>query len=272
MTPKHKITLTKEQETLLIPLYSKAQDNPLLVDETARQILAQVDYDFSQLKVPKKTEVTLRMRARQLDAYTRRFLATHPEAVVLHLGCGLDSRCRRVDWRGPAVDWYDLDMPDVIDLRRQFYPETDHYHLIASSVTDLDWTSQVAAGGRPAFVVAEGLLMYLAEAQVRALFLRLREQFPGCELACDAFSRLTAGRVKAHPSLRKTGATIQWGIDDPREIETWAPGIELKEEWFFHQSPDLDRLGWLYRLMICMSGAIPADQQRLLYYRLGTAC
>src|SRR5512147_121820 len=109
---KEKITLTKEQETLLIPLYSKAQDNPILIDEKARQILEGVQYDFHGLKIPKKTEVTLRIRAKQLDAYTRQFITSHPNGLVLHLGCGLDSRCVRVP-RAETL-WYDLDLPDVI--------------------------------------------------------------------------------------------------------------------------------------------------------------
>ena len=87
MNAKTRVTLTPEQETLLIPLYSKAQDNPLFEDKKARQILAGVDYDFERLKTPQKTAVTLRIRAKQLDMYTRRFISTHPGALILHPGC-----------------------------------------------------------------------------------------------------------------------------------------------------------------------------------------
>ncbi len=273
MIEKEKITLTKEQETLLIPLYVKAQDNPILVDEKARQILDEIRYDFRALKIPQKTAVTLRIRARQMDVYTQEFLARHPQALVLHLGCGLDSRCQRVP--APQAQWYDLDFPDVIELRRKFYPETGAYHMIASSVTDLAWLDQVPeVPGQQVFVVAEGLLMYLREEEVRQLFLALHHKYPGCSLVCDVFSKLTAQRVQAHPSLHKTGAAVRWGIDDPREIESWTageePGIRLKEEWFFSQSPEIDRLGWFYRLMFRLVGSIQAVQkaQRLLYFTL----
>ena len=170
--------------------------------------------------------------------------------------------------------WVDLDMPDVIELRRKFYQETGAYRMIASSVTDLSWVEQVPKEERPVFVVAEGLLMYLHESEVRALFLCLHQKFPGCSIVFDAFSKLTADRIKAHPSLQKTGATIHWGIDNPFEIEQWAegedPGIHLIEEWFFSQSPDLDRLDWLYRWIFRLTGSILTVQraQRLLYYTL----
>ncbi len=268
MNAKEKISLTKEQETLLIPLYSKAQNNPLFDDEKARQILAGVDYDFDRLRTPQKTAVTLRIRAKQLDTYTRRFINAHNDALILHLGCGLDSRCERVERSG--TQWFDLDMPEVIALRRKFYAESETYHLIPSSVTDLSWLDQIPLEGRPAFVVAEGLLMYLHESDVKALVLALRQKFPGCEFAFDAFSKLTADRVKAHPSLQKTGAMIYWGIDDPHEIEQWGPGIHLMEEWFFSQEQDIDRLSWLYRSMLRQSRSIKAANRahRLLYYAL----
>ncbi len=268
MELREKITLSKEQETLLIPLYSKAQANPILDDRKAREILSAVDYDFRGLKIPEKTAVTLRMRAKQLDTYARRFLEAHPDGLVLHLGCGLDSRCERVDH--PDALWFDLDLPDVIALRRKFYPETARYRMIASSVTDLAWVEQVPAEGRPVFVVAEGLLMYLQPDDVRALVLCLHERFPGCELVFDVFSELTVRRIQAHPSLQKTGATIRWGIDNPREIEGWAEGIRLKEEWFFSQSPDIGMLGWFYRTMFRLTASIRAAQmaQRLLNFRL----
>ncbi len=269
MEPKEKIVLSKEQETLLIPLFAKGQGNPLFDDEKARQILANAEYDFGALKVPEKTAVTLRMRAKQLDAYTRSFLAAHPNALILHLGCGLDSRCLRVAHPGAA--WIDLDMPDVIALRRKFYDESETYRMIASPVNALTWLDQVDAQGRPVFVVAEGLMMYLPEGDVRALFLALRQKFPGCSLAFDAFSKMTAAQVQAHPSLHQTGASVQWGIDDPHEIETWAPGIHLREEWFFAQSADIPRLSGFYRFMFRLTAHIAVAQKahRLLYYEMG---
>ena len=232
MNEQAKMTLNPEQETLLIPLYAKAQpENPLFFDPIAEDILSRVDYDFSRLRVPYKTVVLICQRAKKLDAVARAFLAEHGNGVILHLGCGLDSRFWRVD--DGQVEWYDLDMPPVIELRRQFYAEQERYHLIASSVTDLDGTNAVATVNRPVLIVAEGLLMYLDEANVKRLFLRLREVFPGCRLIADVFSRMTARSAAKHPSLKQTGASLGWGIDEPRELESWAPGIRLLEEWYF---------------------------------------
>jgi O-methyltransferase involved in polyketide biosynthesis len=268
---KQKIRLTEEKETLLIPLYSKALESqrphPILVDRKAEEILQGIEYDFGQLKVPKKTLLTLAMRAKKLDSVVQAYLARSQDPLVLHLGCGLDSRVIRVGHQ--KGDWYDLDFPDVIELRRRFYPETDRYHLIPSSVTDLDWLEQVKAD-RPACIIAEGLLMYLHEGQVKALFTALQERLPESELACDVYSRLTAKSAKNHPSLKKTGAQINWGIDDARQIESWGRGIKLVEEWYFSDSEDIDGLGPLDRFMFKVIGGIKAAQKahRILRFRL----
>jgi O-methyltransferase involved in polyketide biosynthesis len=269
MSTKVKIKLTPEQETLLITLYAKAQpDNPLFFDPQAREILDQVDYDFARLNVPYKTVILVCQRAKKIDQITRDFLGEQPGGVVLQLGCGLDSRFWRVD--DGRVTWYDLDMPPVIELRRQFFSESERCHMLASSVTDLAWVDTIPAAGQPVLVVAEGLLMYLDEADVRRLVLRLQEAFPGCRLVGDVFSQLTARSATNHPSLKSTGATLGWGIDNAREVEAWAPGIRLIEEWFFSDDPDLAQLSFGYRLAYQLAGAFKMARlaQRIVYYQL----
>ncbi len=269
---KEKILLTEEQETLLVPLYSKAvvsqQPNSIFVDEKAKEIIEHVEYDFTKLKIPRKTVLTLCIRAKKIDAYTREFLAVHPSSIVIHLGCGLDSRYTRVN--NGEVEWYDLDMPEVIDLRRKFYEETDTYHMIPSSVTDLDWIDSISLRGRPVLVIAEGLLMYLKEEEVKALILKLKEAFPGCGLVFDAYSVLTAKSAQKHPSIKKTGAVIRWGIDDTTAVEQWAGGIQLMDEWYFTQAEDIQNFGFKYRLAFSIAGLFTAARKahRILYYTL----
>lgn len=271
MTPKEKIQLTEAQETLLITLYSKTLGAPegFFEDPAAWKMLERIDYDFSALRVKTGTRLTVCLRAMKLDDYVRDFLAENPGGTVIHLGCGLDTRCQRVGAQAGA--WYDLDLPDVIELRRKFTPESESYHLLPASAADLDWINMVILRGSRVMIVAEGLLMYLRPEEVKSLVRRLTETFPGAALAFDAFSELTARSVHRNPSLQKTGAAIRWGIDDPGEIETWAPGVALQEEWYFSQSSRIEALPFLYRLMFRISGLFQAANKahRVLYYRLG---
>lgn len=269
---KQKIRLAAEKETLLIPLFSKAMKSqgpyPILLDPKAEEILQHIDYDFNQLQVPGQTLLTLAMRAKKLDSYVRAYLERGDKPVVLHLGCGLDSRVLRVGFDSGA--WYDVDYPDVIELRRQFYAETADYHMIASSVTERGWLDRVADGSGSACIVAEGLLMYLHEDEVKRLFLDLQSRLPGSEIAFDAYSRLTAKGANRHPSIKKTGAHIHWGIEDARQIESWSSGIKLLDEWFFTDSADIASLGFREQLLFKTMGMIGVAKRahRILRFRL----
>lgn len=268
MNAKVKVTLTSEQETLLITLYAKAQpDNPLFFDPRARAILDQIDYNFARLAVPYKTQVLVCQRAKKLDAITRAFLERHPDGVVVQPGCGLEGRFWRVD--NGRVTWYDLDWPPVAELRRRFFDDHARYQLLSGSVTDLGWIDAAAAAGRPVLVVAEGLLMYLREAEVRQLVTKLVAACPAGQLAGDVFSPLAARAASRHPSLKRTGAAIGWGLADARALETWAPGLRLVEEWFFSSDPDLARLPLGFRLGYRLAGAFRAAREahRLVHYQ-----
>jgi O-methyltransferase involved in polyketide biosynthesis len=249
-----KVRLTKEKETYLSTLYGKALDsraeNPILGDTFADEVVRRIDYDFEKLKLAKGGSITLPMRAKHLDSWTREFLAAHPNSTVLHLGCGLDSRVFRID--PPAtVRWYDVDLPDVIELRRRLYPERHDYEMIAvTSVTHLHWLDGIAAD-RPVFVVAEGLVSYLSPKDGIALFNRVTEQFPSGQIVFDAYSRLTVRLInlavrlttlRSKPTATGTRVFLPWGIDDPRALEKQVPRLRLVTAVSFLTMPELVKL------------------------------
>jgi O-methyltransferase involved in polyketide biosynthesis len=265
------IRLTAERETLLVPLLSKAVEvakgHAILHDPKAADILGRLDYDFARLHVPKQSLLTLAIRAKKLDSCVEGYIRNNRNPLIIHLGCGLDSRVLRVSHdRG---QWYDLDYPDVIELRRMFFEGIERYRMIGSSVTDDDWVGQIKESG-PACIIAEGLMMYLREEDARKLVGRVHARFPGSEMAFDVYSEVTARRVKNHPSIRKTGAEVHWGIDDSAAIETWGAGIRLLEEWCFTQSEDIKQLGLGNRMLFGLAGLFPAARKahRILRIRL----
>jgi hypothetical protein len=83
---------------------------------------------------------------------------------------------------------------------------------------------------------------------------------------------MTAKRVKDHPSLKKTGASVHWGVDDPRTIEQWGDDIHWQKEWCFTQAEDIEKLGWGYRFGFTVAGLFSMARRahRILYYILGT--
>jgi O-methyltransferase involved in polyketide biosynthesis len=270
------VALTREKETLLITLWAKAGESllpdSLLKDRFAAEAATRIDYDFARLKVNRDLMVGLAMRAHALDGWTRDFLGRHPEALVLHLGCGLDSRVFRID--PPAgVDWYDIDYPDVIALRQKLYPARDGYHLIGSSVTEPGWIAGLPRD-RPTMIVAEGLLLYLPEEEVPLLLERLVQRSPSGEIVFDAYSPFGLKLIAMQPSIKATGAALHWSLDDPCELERQVPGLELVTEMTAYYPDGYDpaqiaRMSWPARFTMQFFSLIPplARIGLLLRYR-----
>jgi O-methyltransferase involved in polyketide biosynthesis len=138
--------LLENNETLLLPLSIRAVESQrpdaLVRDEIAVSLVRDAKFDFSAIKHARNDEVSqlaVILRCRQFDRLAQEFLSQNPEAVVIHLGCGLDSRYERID--NGKVSWYDLDLPEVIQLRRELIATGgERYHQLAYSARLLDGT------------------------------------------------------------------------------------------------------------------------------------
>lgn len=257
MTATTSTPLTGEKETLLITLRARAEHarspEPILRDPYAVEVCDRMGDRQRRLKTS-ASDVGVVVRANRLDRWAEDFLAREPEATVVHLGCGLDSRAFRL---GPPATsrWYDVDYPEVIELRRELYDTPDGYQTIASSVTDPAWMEDLPRGG-PVLVVAEGLLMYLTEGTVALLLSRLLGRFDGGELLTDLFSPFARQVIRVHPGFRETGARVGWGIGDSRELETWGLGLRLREEMGLLEDPEIGRLPKAVRRATRLVGSV----------------
>jgi methyltransferase (TIGR00027 family) len=258
-----KMQFTKEKETMLMTLSGRAIQsawkNPILRDPWAEEAMRHIDYDLSQ----KLTGVAswsmwkdigptiIATRAATFDLLTTRFLVDHPDATVLHLGCGMDSRVFRID--PPAgVQWFDVDYPDVIDLRRQLLPEREagsagQYHLIGAPLNDLRWLD-VVPRDRPALMIAEGALMYVSEADVKALLNAVAAHFPGGQMIFDVVHPVILKQVGSN--VGGTGATYKWGLDDPQDIKQLEPKLELIKEFRPSEQVAFSRFPLLWRAIM----------------------
>jgi len=235
------VELGSVQRTLLLPLWGRAietqKKRPLLVDHTAAKIVATADYDFSTMarNISPITRLTWIARSLHTDRTIKQFLEKHPGATVVNLGCGLDTTFERID--NGRVSWYDLDLPDVMELRKRFVPGGARRHEIACSLLDDAWLSQVTVADS-VFFVAGGVFCYLEEGQVRGLFLKLADAFPGAEVLFDACS--PRGLKMASEKVIKAGgmdesAMLKWGLRRAADIELWDSRIAVISEYpIFH--------------------------------------
>jgi O-methyltransferase involved in polyketide biosynthesis len=253
-----KVHVPEERKSYLSTIYGKALDaraeHPILGDTYADDAIRRIDFDFDKLAVAGDAAITLPFRAKLFDDWTREFLDAHPDATVLHLGCGLDTRVFRID-PPPTVRWYDVDLPEAIELRRRLYPERPGYEMIATSVADPKWLDAIP-GDKPVLVLAEGLVQYLPVDDRGALFKRITEQFPSGEIIFDTYGRATLGVLNLVLRLQRTGLRLYGPIKDGHEIEEQVPRLRLVSAVPFLTLPEMVPLlihskaqGWLYRRM-----------------------
>jgi O-methyltransferase involved in polyketide biosynthesis len=251
--------------TSFITLYCHAletlSDNPILSDPKSVVIMTELNKTLSLSentldrtlvagRLDRKLVVHIAIRAKKYDEYARDFLERFPGGVIVNIGCGLDSRFLRID-NGRAI-FYDLDLPEIIGIRKIFFEETERYHLIASSVLDSGWMGAVRQHKGPFLFMAEGVFMYLDKDDVRSLVVKIQETFPGSELVCEVvnslwlkspLNKMLEFKLQREVHMGKN-ATFRSGIHDGREMEQWHSGIQFLDEWSYFDS-DEKKLGWL---------------------------
>ena len=244
-------------ETLLVALWARAAasgrgDEGIIYDAKAVEMVGEIDYDFGKFEGGSDlSKVGVAVRTKLLDEGVKGFLKRKPNAVVVNLGAGLDTRHARlgVDQR---VKWYEVDVEESIELRRQFFEEKEGYEFIAKSMFDYSWMDDIESEGGDVLIIAEGVFMYFEEEKLRGLFDRMVERFGGGEMLFETLGPFLVKKSEKHDMLSKidSSAEFKWGNGDSREVERWNSRLKLIEDWFLSDfyRKRWGRFGWLMKL------------------------
>ena len=241
---RHPIEKNSIQETLVIPLYGRAlctrKFPQLFADQTAAELLEQIDYDFSALEQRSggllQTFGALEVAMRQSDLAfeVREYLRAHPRAAVVNLGCGLDSTGRACD-NGQCLI-YNIDLPDVMAVREALLPAGERERNLAADLNDLSWFDAIDAPTEDGAVFfAAGVFYYFRTEQVRALCAAMAERFPGGRLVFDAAGptavKLMLKTWVKQAGIRDVGA--YFSVRDPaRELSPWTDRIAVSSRGY----------------------------------------
>jgi O-methyltransferase involved in polyketide biosynthesis len=240
MTSKGKLSISGLKdvpETLLYPLMSRyaetKKEGGVIHDPKSVEILDGLDYDADSTKLFTISRLGVCLRTIIFDEYVCEFIENNPDGVVVNLGCGLDTRFQRVD--NGKVTWFDLDLAETIELRKNFFEETERFRFISKSVLDPSWTEDIPKG-KKTFFIMEGLAYYFAESDVKKMLAMIKNNFPGAELAMEAFHpfyvKMIARTTTKDPFDKKISGLLKWGIKNGAEIEDWFDGVRFIEEQF----------------------------------------
>lgn len=273
---KTKIEIGSIQETLLIALWCRARENekanPCLLDPKSSEILSQLDYDFRRIEraVTEYTALASNISCRYCDDTVKSFVANQPKATVVSIGAGLDTTFYRVD--NGLLRWYDLDVPEVVELRKGLIPETDRSKCIARSMFDFSWFDEIGPAKDGLFLFARGVFCYFDAADLKRLFSALAIRFPGAEMAFNSYNVI--GRWGGnHLVVRRAGirdAPLKWAIGSTKQLTRWDSRIEIVDEWpLFSRMPRDPAWKWSTVVFMNLSDRLKSMNMMHLRFKLG---
>lgn len=219
------------QETLVIPMFGRlvcSERFPALFsDPEAKRICDSLDYDFAEkrrkMESPAGLFGALEVAQRQYDlrCEVEAYLKDHPRAAVVNLGCGLDDTFHKCD-NGLCRGW-NIDFPDVIEVRNQLLPAIDRETNLACDLNDYSWMEKIDASDGAVFFAA-GVFYYFKTEAVRRLFDAMARRFPGGALAFDACNARGA-KLMRKTWLKEAGITdvdAFFSLEDEGELRGWS--------------------------------------------------
>lgn len=239
-------------DTLFIPLYMRCREsrrgNGIIHDPDACRIVEAVDYDFSNYDKACRSQVGTCIRVRYFDNITRSFIRKHENPVIVCLGCGLDNRFGRVG--GDKGVFYNLDLPEVMEVREQLLPAGERNISLHESMFGESWAEALREKHPDSdfLVLAEGVFLYFTEEAIRPVIERIAQTLAPGELLFDACTSLGCKMSSKHDTVKYTNASFNWPLNDDRLPEEWAPNLRLRETSYY-MDKELDRWDRLSRFM-----------------------
>lgn len=208
--------MTEVNKTLYIPLYGKAlvsRKGIILNDKKAEEIWEKTKFPLKGKSRSKWLAYYMGMRAAVFDGWVREKCMADAGALVLHIGCGLDSRVLRV---GAKNLWYDIDFSDVIAERKKYFSESESYKMLGADVREEGWLEKLPRA-KSAIVAMEGVSMYFEPQALKKMISSLCSYFENVFFMMDCYTVFAAKASKYRNPINDVGVTTVYGYDNGNE-------------------------------------------------------
>lgn len=226
-----KVKVTGVPETMIQTLYARAKEtgkkDAKIRDDIAVEIVDKLDYDFSKADKDNAMSYGVVARTIVLDKMVGEYLDTHKDAIVINIACGLDTRCYRM--KGKYKYWYNVDLPETMEIRKRFLTENGPVYQIAKSAMDSSYTYDIAYNKENVLVVIEGLSMYLHENDIRQIFSIIEKTYGKATVMIETMSPFVVNHVK-EKSIEGSNAKFTWGVKNGKELQKLVPAFSWKRD------------------------------------------
>ncbi|UMT75759.1 class I SAM-dependent methyltransferase [Staphylococcus roterodami] len=223
-------------ESMLIPLAARSMENnnlkPIITDEISKKIFNSVNYPLENISHSSTTQTGICIRTFILDNIVKSFITQSINPLIINIGCGLDTRYKRLHLDMRKISWIDIDVPEAIEIRKHFFDETDDYKMIAKSMLDFEWISMVQKEtlydeSQEILVIFEGVLMYFDATVIKELLERISRSFNINQLsfAIEFCSKTISNNTQRHKSVSKLRSKpkFKYGYNNLSELNSMLP-------------------------------------------------
>lgn len=237
-------------KTLYIPLYGKAfvsKKNIILQDKKAEEIWQNEGFSLKGKSKSKWLAYFMAMRSAIYDQWLANKIKNNPNAVVLHIGCGMDSRIERLSSHN--TKWYDIDFPEVIEERQKYFTETEYYHMISVDMRTEQWKNHIKPNQK-AIILLEGVSMYFSPFELQNLLSNLAGYFNSVRILMDCYTEKAAKISKYKNPINDVGVTNVYGYDNPEDLAEKS-GLKFLSEYNMTPEKYIDELQgiekWIFK-------------------------
>lgn len=218
--------LTGSAETMLQSFYARAKysrkRNAKFYDAKAIELVNKIDYDFSKAEKDSTMSNGVIARTIVFDELVKDFINKNPDCTVVNIACGLDTRFYRMD--NGRIIWYNVDLPETIEVRDAIYHESGRVSTIGISATDPSWADKVTKRGKMLFII-EGLSMYLTSDENAQMLSIIRDKFDNATVLMECLAKKWVNKEHTEKSIQDTGAKFVFGADTFDDLGKAADGF-----------------------------------------------
>lgn len=218
--------LTDSAETMLQSFYARAKysrkKNAKFYDAKAIELVDKIDYDFSKAEKDSTMSNGVIARTIVFDELVKDFINKNPDCTVVNIACGLDTRFYRMD--NGRIIWYNVDLPETIEVRDAIYHESGRVSTIGISATDPAWADKVTKRGKMLFII-EGLSMYLTSDENAQMLSIIRDKFDNATVLMECLAKKWVNKEHTEKSIQDTGAKFVFGADTFDDLGKAANGF-----------------------------------------------
>jgi len=224
------------QWTSLVSLYARyleyLKKDSIYKDEISYQIVNQLDYDFTEIKnqIDLIKQLTIVIRHVNFEREIKNFIKSFPNTTIIDIGSGFDTLFYRVD--NNKIKWFDLDYPEVLNIKKQLIPLNPRYKFIIKPLSDFTWIDDIGSNNNGVFIIIGSLLKYLEKDEIIKLFKNIGIRFPDAELIFDTGSSLL---LKEWRRLNRKNnldpSDLKFSLEGPEELNKWNLNFSILDHY-----------------------------------------